>query len=535
MRADSIRVLLVEDDRDQAELVRRSLERQDPPLAVKAVGDGLACLEQLEEEPYSVVLLDYKLPRMSGIEVLGKIRERGISIPVIMVTGQGDERVAVEAVKEGALDYVIKTRGYLTTLPTVISKVLKQHELARENTRLYQETQRALTELRAAQDQLIQGATLRALGELASGAAHHLNNLLTVVLGRTESLLAKGAPSPMERQLQIIKEASLDAAEVIRRMQHFGRLQGTEHKLLDLRKEAAVVLEMTRLRWQTEPQEHGISIETSLEAEPIPLVTGNPAALREVITNLLLNAVDALPKGGRITIRAFPQDRWVSLSVADNGTGMSEEVRRRALEPFFTTKGPQSTGLGLSVNYGIIKEHGGTMHIESAEGRGTTITIRLPARSLVESLGTTPDTTTVTPVIPSLRILIVDDEPKVREVLAEMLTVLGHTTFQAGGGREALELIRSGQAVDFALIDLIMPEMEGWEVARGIKAHSPDTLIALVTGHGEGTPVPPDCRQFVAEMLVKPVTYQDLQKFLLCWSGDRKSSGPTPSGADRSS
>jgi signal transduction histidine kinase len=533
MHLDPIRVLLVEDDRDQAELVRRSLERQDPPLDVRTVGDGLACLEHLEREPYSVVLLDYKLPRMNGIEVLGKMQERGIAVPVVMVTGQGDERVAVEAVKAGALDYVIKTRGYLTTLPTVIFKVLKQHELARENTRLYKEAQRALSELRAAQDQLIQGATLRALGELASGASHHLNNLLTVVLGRAESLLAKGVPPPMERQLQIIKEASMDAAEVIRRMQHFGRLRGTEHKPVDLRKEATMVLEMNRPRWQAEPRESGICIEASLDAEPVPLVMGNPAALREVITNLVLNAVDALPKGGHVTIRTFLADGWVHLSVADNGDGMSEEVRRRAPEPFFTTKGPQRTGLGLSVNYGIIKEHGGAMHIESAEGRGTTVTIRLPARSPIDSMDGASAAPAAASAIPSLRILVVDDEPKVREVLAEMLTVLGHTVFQAGGGGEAIEIIRSGQAVDLALIDVIMPDMKGWEVARAIKAHSRHTLIALVTGHTEAMHVPPEDRQAIAEMLVKPVTYHDLQKFLLCWRGEHENTGPTPSGTDR--
>lgn len=541
MSAKPIQVLLVEDDRDQAELVRRSLERQHPPFGVRVVGDGAACLELLEREPCSVVLLDYRLPRMNGLEVLEKIRERGISLPVIMVTGQGDERVAVEAVKAGALDYVIKTTGYLTTLPTVISKVLKQHELARENARLYAEAQRALTELRAAQDRLIQGATLRALGELAAGAAHHLNNLLTVVLGRAESLLAKGVPPPARRQLQIVKDAAMDAAEVIRRMQRLVPMHGTENESLDLRKEAALVLEMTRPRWQVEPEEKGIRIEAILDGDPVPPVTGNPAALREVVTNLLLNAAEALPHGGAITVRTFSANNWVCLSVADNGVGMSEEVRRRALEPFFTTKGPQSTGLGLSVNYGIIKEHGGSMYIESAGGRGTTVTIRLPAGPLPPIESPDPAAQTGAPVVPMigsasppLRILVVDDQPNVREVLAEMLTVLGHTVLQAGRGREALDIIQAGLPVDVALIDLIMPDMKGWEVARAIKARLPYATMALVTGHGEMLPVPPEDRHTVADILVKPVTYENLQKLLLSCGKDRQAGDPTSAGRERS-
>jgi signal transduction histidine kinase len=505
------RVLLVEDDRDQAELVRRTLARQDPSFEVSVVGDGPACLEALGRERPSVVLLDFSLPKMDGLQVLAEIQKRAAPVPVIMVTGQGDERVAVEAVKAGAFDYVIKTPGYLTTLPTVISKVLKQHELARENARLYEEARGALAELQAAQEQLVRGATLRALGEMASGAAHHLNNLLAVVTLRADLLLRTPQPAAVEGQVRMIQRAATDAAEVVRRVQQFARRKAPERQPVDLREVAAETWEMTRGRWQDASQAAGISIEVALETAEVPLVMGNAAAFREVATNLVLNAVDALPEGGRITIRTFVEGQWICLAVSDTGTGMSDEVRQRALEPFFTTKGPGSTGLGLSVNYGILKEHGGDLHIQTEKGRGTTITIRLPSAGSVSSFGDQPP---ATPQAFSRRLLLIDDDERVREALVDMLVEEGHQVLKAAGGREGLRLLEEGAAVDLVVTDLGMPDMTGWEVARAIKARWPQVPVALLTGWSEAPDMAPEDAPAVARILTKPVTFEALQDLL---------------------
>ncbi|MBI1846689.1 MAG: response regulator [Candidatus Rokubacteria bacterium] len=683
--AGYVRVLLVEDDADQAELVRRSLERQHLPFDVSVARNGAACLETLERESVAVVLLDYSLPGMTGLEVLEEIRRRGLTVAVVMVTGQGDERVAVQAMKAGAADYVVKTWGYLTTLPSVLDRVLRQHALttenawlldevqrrlretegllavsqglasldpieiarraarevallfgadsaivfradtgaaqsravaeyhvpqaletfgarmpfaessfviagpdllrpaasdrmagqdhqaiqalperprgflyapvmlhdellggvlacwwterraftdaelrlaagvasqvalAMENARLYEQSQRAVAELNAAQQQLVRGATLRALGELTSGASHHLNNLLAVVLGHVGLLKMTRPADTLQRPLDLIARAATDAAEVVRRMQRFARVESIDDRQpVDLNQLATEVLEMTRPRWRDEFQAKGLTIEARLEPEPLPSAMGNAAALREVLTNLVLNAIDAMPRGGSLVIRTSHSEGWVRVAVSDTGVGMSNEVRERALEPFFTTKGPRSTGLGLSVNYGIVKQHGGELHIETTQGRGTTMTVRLPVVPIAPRAKTAPEPRVRIAALPDepvppARILVIEEENDVRGLLASMLTVQGHKVIQAAGPRDGLDLLESGEPVDVVLTDLGMAEMTGLDVARAIKRRWPSLPVALVTGWGEQLELSPDDREMIADLLYKPVSLDALR------------------------
>jgi signal transduction histidine kinase len=516
MDAERISVLIVEDDPDQALLAERTLRRQEPPFEVARVETGAACLEALTERVYSVVLLDYSLPRMNGLDVLAEIRGRELSVPVVMVTAQGDERIAVEAMKAGAVDYLVKTAAYLTTLPTVIHKVLKQHELAVENRRLYAEAQRSLAELQAAQEQLVRGETLRALGEVASGAAHHLNNLLAVILGRVQMLLrTPGDAAAVTRSLGMVQRATVDAAEVVRRLQRFARLAPAEDRHpVDLRDVAREVTEMTRVRWHDEAQARGIPIDVVLELDPVPTVIGNAPALREVITNLVLNAVDALPGGGRVVVRTFPDGGHACVTVADTGVGMAADVSQRALEPFFTTKGPKGTGLGLSVSYGVAKSHGGELRIDSIPGQGTTVSLRLPAVVSVTAPveHAAPDGAACVPPTPARRLLIVDDEAAVGDALAAMAASLGHEVARAGSGYDALALLATGERVDLVLTDLGMPEMTGWELARAIKRRWPALPLGLVTGWGANVEAPD--RKLLAGILAKPVLMGDLARFV---------------------
>ncbi len=516
-RHKRIAVLLVDDDADQAELVARTLGCQDSPFEVTPVGDGAACLEALTRRPYTLVLLDYSLPRLSGLEVLAEIRRRGESVPVVMVTGQGDERVAVEAMRAGASDYVIKSSGYLTTLPTVIRKVLKQHELALENARLYAEAQHSLAELQTAQEKLVEGATLRALGEMASGAAHHLNNLLAVVLGRAQLLLETADVGACRRPLEVIARAAGDAAEVVRRVQRFARMGASEERQeLDLNALAREVLEMTRPRWEDQAQARGVRVEVALRAGAVGPVSGNSPALREVVMNLVLNAVDALPSGGRIEIRTFLEGERACLAVADSGMGMPDEVRGHALEPFFTTKGPKGTGLGLSVSYGIVKSHGGELDLQSAPGRGTVATVRLPvvAACLVDG-GVGPASGRERTPVTQQRILIVDDEEEVRSMLVDLVASQGHDVLQAASGREALALLDGGAKIDLVLTDLGMPGMTGWELARTIRSRWPWLPVGLVTGWGNQVDVPPADSELLIGTVAKPVSPEALKALIV--------------------
>jgi signal transduction histidine kinase len=266
------------------------------------------------------------------------------------------------------------------------SAIAGQIALVAENARLYREAQaqaaaslRQADELRTMQRRLIQGETLRALGELAGGAAHHLNNLLTIVVGRIQLLRRMVDEERLARSLEIVERAAQDGAEVVRRLQQFAGMRRTaEPHEVDLDQIVTDVLELTRGRWQDPARAPGTEIIVESRMAPLPPLPGDAAALREMLTNLVLNAVDALPRGGRLTVEAASIDDQVLVSVSDTGVGMSEEVRQRAHEPFFTTKGVKATGLGLSVAFGIARRHGGELTVQSEEGLGTTIRVTLP-------------------------------------------------------------------------------------------------------------------------------------------------------------
>ena len=229
---------------------------------------------------------------------------------------------------------------------------------------------------------------------LASGVAHHLNNLLAVVLGRIEFLLQDTKEPRSVRSLKTAQRASLDAADVVRQLRSFGQTSPISEAVpLNLNQVAQEVFELTRRHWQDETRSGGTQIRASVEPGSIPTILGDPLSLREVLTSLFINAVKALPDGGQITVRTWASPQGVLCSVADTGVGMSKEVRERALQPFFTTKGPRSRGLGLSVAYAIVQAHGGDLAIDSAEGRGTTVTICLPVRETASEpeLGTVPE------------------------------------------------------------------------------------------------------------------------------------------------
>ena len=369
----------------------------------------------------------------------------------------------------------------------LLSALARQAGIAIENARLVSDLRRTLTDLKAAQDTLVRGATLRAVGELAAGAAHHLNNLMAVVLGRTQLLLMRDPGGTAVPSLKTIERAAVDAADTVRRIQAFGRTD-REPTAGDFDLNAVIqdALQVTRSRWENQAQAQGTRIQVSFDPGRISPVPGRSGEVREVVANLILNAVDALPDGGSIRIQTLEEGHRVLVSVADTGIGMSEDVRRRAFEPFFTTKGVKSTGLGLAVAYGTVRRHGGELTIDSAQGRGTTVTFSLPlgteARAAVA----------VTPPSAELRgtVLVIDDEAPVRELVADVLTSKGHAVSMAGGGREGLARFAAGR-YDVVLTDLGMPDMTGWEVARAIKASQPATPVLLITGWGDVVEAPP--------------------------------------------
>jgi PAS domain S-box-containing protein len=336
-------------------------------------------------------------------------------------------------------------------------------------------------ELRMAQEYMIQSERLRALGEMASGVAHDFNNILAVVLGRAQLALEDVGDPKLKKDLQVIEQTALDAASTVRRLQDFSRVRvDRSFEAVDIGEVVASALHMVESRKVELKETAGIGIDIVAEVGELPHVRGDAAELREALLNILFNSIDAMPEGGKITIRGSRDNRLVTLSVSDTGVGIPPGVRGKIFEPFFTTKGRSGSGLGLSVAYGIVKRCGGTIEAESDSGRGTTITIKLPIARGVE-VKKRPKREPA--AARSLNILLVDDDPEVKDMLKLMLEHLGHKVTGADSGEAAVNTFEAG---DFELVitDLGMPDMSGREVAQIVKEIKLGTPVLLITGWG---------------------------------------------------
>jgi signal transduction histidine kinase len=393
---------------------------------------------------------------------------------------------------------------FLNALMTYIGYAVDNSRLLEEAQTSASRLQTVVDDLKSTQTQLVRGETLRAMGQLSSGMAHHLNNLFAVILGRVELLLGKVEETSVRRSLEIIQRTAQDGAEVVRRVQRFSRVQPVSDAVaVDLNQLVQEVVELTRPRWQDEAQLRGSRIEVVVESGVIGAAAGEPAPLREVLMNLLLNAADSIKQAGRVTLKTWTGDDRVYCSVSDTGAGMPEEVRRRAFEPFFTTKGPKATGLGLSVAYGTVLRYGGTLTVESVEGQGTTVEISLPNASPAAQVARKSTAARAAAAVP-LRILVIDDELSVRTTLAEMLEEQGHSVTQAPGGGEGLSYLDSNpELVDVVISDLGMPDMTGWDVARAVQSRWPRLPVGLITGWGE-TEITQEERGRVNFVITKP-------------------------------
>jgi CheY-like chemotaxis protein len=292
-------------------------------------------------------------------------------------------------------------------------------------------------------------------------------------------------PDPSVREdLGVIEEAAWRAADTVRRLQRFALTRMDEKPTpVDLDRLIDDAVTLTRPRWKDEAEARGLRVEVVTDLEETPPVLGDSADLREMMTNLILNALDAMPHGGRLLFSTRRRSHAVELVVTDTGVGMPEEVRRRVFEPFFTTRSPQRTGLGLSVVHGIVARHRGSIDIESQEGHGTTVRISLPTAAAGTAAAPSPPPRAETPA-GAATILVIEDEDPLRRMLVDILTRAGHTTEGAHDGLDGLARFQGGR-FDLVITDLSMPECSGLEVARGVKQISPGTPVVLITGWGD--------------------------------------------------
>jgi len=418
---------------------------------------------------------------------------------------------------------------------------LSEHvALAAHQAEVHTALQQAYDDLRQTQQTVMQQERLRALGQMASGIAHDINNAISPVALYTEMLLEQ-EPNLSRRTreyLETTQRAIGDVAHTVARMREFYRQHEADLVLSPVNLSTLVqqVIDLTRARWSDMPQQRGIVIEMRPELEEnLPPVAGIESELREALINLVFNAVDAMPEGGTLTIRTKAAQSAgtacpVDVEVADTGLGMDEETRRRCLEPFFTTKGQRGTGLGLAMVYGVTRRHNADIEIESAAGKGTTVRLRFP----VLATGIAAEPAIAPAAVPArLRILSVDDDPLLIKSLRDALEADGHAVVTAHGGQEGIDAFRAAEERDehFSVVitDLGMPYVDGRKVANAIKSDSPSTPVILLTGWGQRLISEGDIPPNVDRVLNKPPKLRELRAALADLAGARvASAGKTP-------
>ena len=627
MNDDAVQILLIEDETAHAELVERAFELQGDRARlniVRSLAEARAYLER-QISPPDLIIADWRLPDGESLELLASA-SGSRAIPIIIMTSHGNERVAVDAMKFGALDYVVKSDITLLEMPHIATRALRQwrdiverqraEEALRESEARYRlitenandmialldqqgailyispsvwsllgyepaellgaflfdlihpddlgrvrehwtqldvrRTQiayrvrhrngswrwfdaqgvlierdgeqyivlvgRDITERRQLEARLIQVQKLDAIGQLAGGLAHDFNNLLVIISGCAELASVGSRPDdPVQYELDEILKATQRAASLTRQLLTFARRQISEPKPLNLND---LIRDLDRMLRRLIRED--ITLVSALAPDLWP-VHIDPGQFEQVIVNLAVNARDAMPQGGQLTIATanIVLDRasaspgtsvlpgsYVLLSVADTGVGMSEEIQRHVFEPFFTTKGPgQGTGLGLATCYGIVKQHSGTIYLSSEVGRGTTVYIYLPRAQ------NAPTISRIQPEAEPLprgteTVLLVEDDAAVRALLGRVLRAQGYAVLEAEHGLDALDIAtRPGVgSIDLLLTDMIVPHMNGYELAERLRLNFPRIRLLFMSGYVDKAAALNEQPRHSAAFIQKPFT-----------------------------
>ena len=596
---DSLRILLIDDNPDDRALAVRELRRDFPNLEVDEIIDAKNLTQALESEERDLVITDYQLRWSNGLAVLRAVKARWPDCPVIMFTGTGSEEIAVEAMKAGLDDYVLKSSRHYARLPgtakLALERRLQLRELKEARSRYqalfndvpiglckttlegkfidanpavvqmlgypdreallhvsardlyvdpadrqrwqqliggdnvvrrfevqlrrgdgsniwveenihavrdadgrvvwFEGSIEDITERRNLEAQLRHSQKMESVGQLAAGVAHDFNNVLTIIKGHADLLLARGNLSAeFFDPLGKISSASDRAANLTRQLLTFSRRQVMQQRVIDLN---VVITSVGRILERTLGEDVAVKIDC---ARDVPAIYADDGMIEQIIMNLAVNARDAMPNGGELNIRTTAADidaararqnleasagRFACLSISDNGAGMDAQVLERIFEPFFTTKElGKGTGLGLATVYGITKLHHGWIEVTSQPSRGSTFKIFLPASAK------RPETFSHNPIETSVRggsetLLLVEDEPELRALARQILECYGYRIFEAATGAEALKLWpQHAREVDLLLTDMVMPEgITGWELAEKLRKERPELKVICTSGY----------------------------------------------------
>ena len=497
-----IRILMVEDNPLDAEMILQSLREAGFEPDWQRVDTEMEYLERLRPD-LDVIFSDYVMPQFDGARALRLLKESGLEVPFISISGTIGEDVAVQVMRLGATDYLLKDR--LARLGPAVSQALEQNRLRKER--------------RDLEEQFRQSQKMEVIGRLAGGVAHDFNNILTVIQGYA-TLLEQGTMEGREAAREIAFAVER-AAALSRQLLTFSRKQVMQPQDLDLN---AVVLDMTKMLRRTLGKDLTLVVETG---PGLPLIHADKAMMEQILLNLAVNARDAMPNGGRLMITTEPHTAYdgaseqsaetngpaVLLRVSDNGCGISAENLPRIFEPFFTTKeASKGTGLGLATVQGIVRQHHGKIDVRTEPGAGTRFDIILPARPAV------PKTAVSKP--PEIAtagghetVLIVEDEPALRNMMRFALRHFGYHVFEAGSGQQALAIFeKDDHKIDLLLTNVLMPDGNGYDLAEQLRARDPDLRVLYTSGYtndlaDRGAPLPAG-----VHFLEKPYSMQTLGK-----------------------
>ena len=499
-----LRVLIVEDSEEDSDLIVLELRRGGFEPVCRRVDDSAALRNALDQAPWDVVLSDFSLPRFSVAEALRMVQQTNPELPFVIVSATIGEEAAVEAMRAGAQDYILKHR--LGRLVPAVQRELRESEVRRERRNL--------------EDQLRHAQKLESLGLLAGGVAHDFNNLLTGILGNA-SLVREmvGSDSESGRMLGDVVRAAERAADLTRQLLAYA---GKGKFVVERVDASALVRSISDLLRSSVPR----SVELKLELQPeLPVIEGDPSQFQQLIMNLILNAVEATgERPGVVSVRTAVRDirtgdnvahfrpaapepgQYVAIEVADDGCGMSGLVQGQIFDPFFTTKFT-GRGLGLAAALGIVRGHGGAIGVQSLEGQGSCFTVLLPvAAGAPPSAGQLADADLIQ-ASSAGTILIVDDEDVVRHAARATLEHSGYTVFEACDGQDGADLFdRLHDRVSAVLLDWTMPHMGGYELWQHIRRRRPEMPVIISSGFDRSEALAQFGEDSGVEFLQKPYT-----------------------------
>lgn len=509
-----LRLLHLEDDPVDAELITTTLVEGNIPCQSQRVDTRRAFVAALKEGRLDLILADYSIPGFDGMTALSLARQYCPDVPFLFVSATIGEEVAIEAMHQGATDYVLKQR--LGRLVPSVQRALRESEDRAERKRVE-------AALRQSEKQFRQSQKMEAVGRLAGAIAHDFNNLLTVIMGYSQVLLKELGPQhPLRGKSEETLKAGERAASLIRQLLTFSSKQSLDPKILSLNT-AVTSLESLLRRLIGE----SIKLVCTLDPKNGRL-RADQAQLEQVLVNLVVNARDAMPKGGTLTIETtqveltrspvyhlnpLPPGPYIRLAVSDTGCGMDRKIQSHIFEPFFTTKGEgQGSGLGLSTVFGIVTQCGGAIDVTSRVGHGTRFDLYFPS---VESniLPTALTQPSVQPRRGTETILLVEDDPSIRTLVRDELRKLGYRVLEAKNGIEAC-LLATQQAASFQLLltDIVMPGMAGRELAHHLSFIIPDLRTLFISGHMDDIGIMAGQEEGMSSFLQKPFTPEMLAR-----------------------